>query len=517
MEKLTLENINNAVASVEEFLSPGKIDKKESLRICLGIEEALLDYRENFGEEAEFELRFGNFLGNRKIQILVPGESFDPFTANKSDDESSAMMRSMLIALGKRPAWNYYDKINTLTFTVARKALPGWAKLCIAVVAAAVLSFILKLFPAEISEFVQTKLLSPVLSTFIGFLNAIAGPMIFLAVVWGIYSMGDTDQFSKLGKLLSKKLAQYILVTALIVFFLSLPFFDLVYGNNTGGDGFSTIYQMVLDIIPTNLFTPFTTGNTLQILFVSIIAGVAMIITGEKVQVVATFAEQLNLIISVIMKAVTGLIPFYIFGSLLNLFLTSSFSGLGIAVKLFAGTAAACLFIMLLHTVYASIKSKEPFLQIWKKSFEVYLLALSTSSSSACFSTNLSTCIDKYGMDRSFVNFGVPFLQVLYKPSVMTLYMICAFCMAENAALAVSSGWLATTFIMCIVLSVAAPPIPGGCTTSLTILFMQLGLPMESLAIALTITSLLDPVLTSSDIVCGEALLLDAFREYKKQ
>ena len=64
------------------------------------------------------------------------------------------------------------------------------------------------------------------------------------------------------------------------------------------------------------------------------------------------------------------------------------------------------------------------------------------------------------------------------------------FCMAEIYGVAVSPVWLATAFLIAIVLAVAAPPIPGGALTCYTILFVQLKIPMDASPISIARTSL---------------------------
>ena len=47
--------------------------------------------------------------------------------------------------------------------------------------------------------------------------------------------------------------------------------------------------------------------------------------------------------------------------------------------------------------------------------------------------------------------------------------------------------------------SVSAPPIPGGGTAAYTILFKQLGIPDEALAVALTLDIITDFLITALD------------------
>jgi Na+/H+-dicarboxylate symporter len=72
-----------------------------------------------------------------------------------------------------------------------------------------------------------------------------------------------------------------------------------------------------------------------------------------------------------------------------------------------------------------------------------------------------------------------------------------------------------TALFMCIVLSAAAPPVPGGMSASFTVLFAQLGLPETSIAIILSLTSILDFLVTGSNIFPGQCLLKVTSQAYR--
>ena len=85
-------------------------------------------------------------------------------------------------------------------YTLAKKSIPDWGKLLAAIIAAVALGLAVRLLPENISTVLRQDIIAPLLQTFLGFLNAVAGPMIFLSVVWGIYSIGDASTFSEVGR-----------------------------------------------------------------------------------------------------------------------------------------------------------------------------------------------------------------------------------------------------------------------------------------------------------------------------
>ena len=90
---------------------------------------------------------------------------------------------------------------------------------------------------------------------------------------------------------------------------------------------------MVLGIVPDNFFTPFLEGNPLQIIFLAALAGMAMLILGNRAAIVSLFLEQANAIILLIMENISAFVPVFIFGSLFNMILGKNFSVLLKAYK----------------------------------------------------------------------------------------------------------------------------------------------------------------------------------------
>ena len=119
-------------------------------------------------------------------------------------------------------------------------------------------------------------------------------------------------------------------------------------------------------------------------------------------------------------------------------------------------------------------------------------------------------------MGQRLVNFGVPFGQILYKPGAAVLFWFAAICVAESSCIGTSTVWFVNAAMICIILSVAAPPVPGGMTASFTILFTQLALPVSDLAVILSLTSILDFAVTAANIYSGQCVLALTSRSIEK-
>lgn len=506
--RLNPQDIDAAITQIIGYLESKKRERKEIVRIRLGLEEALLAFGKRFGEEEKFVLKMSDGLGQIRVSVSVAGNMYDPFTKNSASEQNSSFMRAALANMGEMPLWKYSRGINTISYSIKKKTLSSWSQLLIALALALICGTVLKMIPQEITTTIHSDILTPLLNTFMNLLSAIAGPMIFLAVVWGIYSIGDVSAFSALGRKLLARLLIYIIILTIFSGLIMIPVFRLASGDAQVGGGFSEIFEMVLNIVPGNIIKPFSEGNTLQILFIGIVMGISMIIIGEKTQTVAIFAEQLNYIVQLVMEFISRLVPLFVFGSLLDIILNNQVSDIKVSYKLFGVNALGCVVFLILYIIIVSIRMKMNPLVFIKKETQTFIIGLTTASSAAAFSARLETCKKKYGIEDSFTNFGVPFAQVIYKPTVAILYFSSALFAAETYGVPVSASWFAAAFIMSIILSVATPPIPGGTLASISVLFAQLGLPADGLAVVLALNIILDFVETPVDIFGGNAMLI---------
>ena len=512
--QLSNTGISEALSELNSFLEINKIKKNDSRRVCLGVEEVLIRFREQFGEDTEFTIKCGKSLGAAKISVSVKGQMFDPLANRGAEDGTENIMRHALTSMGEMPAWNYYGGTNYITYSVEKFVIPSWVNIVIALVAAVVLGLILKQCPADVVEFISVKLFTPLLNTIVNIINAISVPMIFIAIIWGIYSVGDASTFNVIGRKLFGKFMLHLCLAALATGLILIPCFNLGYGGAQGLSAIDSLFKMVLDIVPGNVIKPFYDGNTLQVLFIGIVIGLVMLKMNEKTKMIASLTEQLDLIVQSIMKMISKLVPFFVFGSILNQIISND---IGVVLQIYRPllfALAAFAALLLVQTAIISLKMKLSPVVLWKKAAETFIIAFTTASSAAAFSSNLKTCEKKYGVASGLANFGVSFGQIIYMPPAAIIYIVSALYVAEISGVQISFLWLVMAIFVSIVLSIATPSVPGGLLASLSVLFLQLGLPMEAMGVVITICTLLDFFGTATYVISVGFVVILAADEF---
>lgn len=508
MPEFTLTNHNIAMAchDVELFFGHSHGEKRDILRTSLAVEEALLDYQEAFGTTGTFQFQCRKRMGRIYAGFSIPGERRDVIC--RDGGEESPVLNSILSGMGHIPAWQYKNGINHLTFQVKKKKASPAVSLAVSVALALFCGMISYLVPEENAAFLSKEIISPVFDTFMGLLTALAGPMIFLSVAGGIYNIGDIATLGKIGKRMIGRFLWMTLALTAVFGMAILPFFPLA---QRGGSAFrfTELLEMVLEIVPDNFFTPFTEGNPLQIIFLAVPVGLAMLILGGRTGTVAVFLDQANAIILLLMEGISAFVPAFIFGSLFNMILGNHFSVLLKAYKVLPVMLLGDVFLMAVYAGSVCIRKKVSPTVFFRKLAPVFLIGLTTASSAAAFLENRKVCEEKLGIDKKIVDIGVPLGQVVFMPGFSVLYFVMGICMAEIYGVEISPVWLATALVLAVVLAVATPPIPGGALACYTILLLQLEIPAQAIAIAVAINVILDFFATAVDLFCLEAELTE--------
>lgn len=503
--ELTGPGIDAAGETAYDFLTAATVERKNALRVRLALEEALLRYRDE-GTAEGFTLRCRRRFRAPRVELSLPGPSLDPLS--EEDGPDSGALTGMMAQMGLAPLWQYKDGTNRVLFTPMRKKRSLMGSLAAALVLAVVLGYLCQLLPEAARLALSDKLVSPLFDTFMGLLTAVSGPMIFLSVTWGICCIGDVASFGRIGRRMITKLILFTVILGIIAGAAVVPFFPLAAG---GGQAFdpSELMDMVLDIVPANFFTPFTEGNPLQIIFVAVLIGIALLLLGEKVSVAASFVEQSNYVVQLIMEAVSSLVPVFVFGSVFRMFLEGGFQLLVKSYKLLPVIVLGTAVMMACSLALVCLRWKVGPMTVLKKTMPTFLIGLTTASSVAAFPTNQECCEKRLGIHEKITRFGIPLGQVIYMPGAVVMFLVASLCMAEIYGVAITPAWLLTALFISVMLAIAAPPVPGSSLTCYTLLFTQLGIPMEAVAIITALNVILEFIATSSDLFCLQLALTD--------
>ncbi len=501
---LSVETIDRLSRLFARALREAGTDKRDVIRIRRSLEEVLGTWLEKLEGMVVLYKTVQKF-GRLTIEVCVEGMQIS------IDEEAQGFLLGsrILSQAGLALNYSYKNGRNCLICCPPPKAhIRKMVGLAIAILAALFFGGIIRILPEGVKD-IAIGITEPFYNTILDMLQAISSPMIFLAVCWGIISIGDLITVGKIGKKLIIRMVISTFAVGTVFILLASPFFKIVWGKNkTAFGGFEDIYTMVLEIIPSDIISPFLEGNALQIIFLGGCIGIVLLILEQRASAFRDVIVQANEVVHFLMEVIGKFVPVFVFLSIFNLLLFDTRVNFGGIIKVFALAIPACLFLILFYVIIVAARFQINPILLIKKQFPTYFIALLTGSSTAAFATNLETCTVRLGIPNKIANFAIQLGQVIYKPGAVIGFLAIALCMAEYYDIEITVIWLITAVLTAGFLAMAAPPIPSGALFIFIVMFAQLGIPSEAIIIVVGLNSILDFVMTASGLICIQAELI---------
>ena len=483
------ENLEETIEDIRSAYEKSTVSEDDCLKICLLLEEALLRCQQHFGKDYKFNFKIKKWFGVPKIIIQIKGEAFNPLSEDYVDDDDddvlpTDVLKELMNFDQAKTVYVYRNGCNEIS-TYAKKAekhikIPG-GSITIAAVLAVICAGINMLLPGEIQNVVLHDFAEPLLKTLMGLIVAVTGPFVFISIVDSICLMEDVATFSNVGLRVIRRFFTVMFLMSLLAAGVCQFFFPVLSFSGENRLAVGELFQLFLGILPRNMLAPFVEGNILQIVCIAILTGISILTLINVVPNLKNIIGELNKLIFKMMDIVSKVIYAAIF---LNVFKVIAGSDLNTIFAVWRIVAANYVFctgfgvLMLLHIAW---KYKISVVDFLRRGSKVFLISFSTASNTAAMSVNLAFAKEKLKIEGKFCDFWLPLSHAMFSPSAAAALVAGVFYTAYNAQLPLSLFSLVITIILSLQLSIATPPVPGGIMAIYTIVFNQLGLPLDSI------------------------------------
>lgn len=347
---------------------------------------------------------------------------------------------------------------------------------------------------------------------FVNALQMLVVPLVFFSLICGVCGIGN---LSTLGRVGSKSFALYMLTTAVAI--ATAITIAAVSGIGKGmnqatdaafaGKDSPPLTDVLINIIPKNPINAMANGEMLPIIFFSILLGISILMVGRKAQSAIEAAEVGNEIMMKMVTIVMAVAPYAVFALIaksiadLGLDLLGQLAGY---VAVLAGSLMVHLFITLM-IVLKLFSGLNP-LMFLKKVRNAQVFAFSTASSNATIPVTLRTVTQRLGVNNSVASFTVPFGATINMDGTAIMQGVATVFIANiyNVDLGIS-GYL-TVILMSVLASIGTAGVPGVGLIMLSMVFAQVGLPIEGIGLILGVDRLMDMIRTAVN-VSGDAVV----------
>ena len=266
--------------------------------------------------------------------------------------------------------------------------------------------------------------MKPLGDGFIALLRILLAPISFCTVVHGLASVRDLRRIGRLG---TKSLLYFEAISTIGLFVgfgagehLQTLELGLHAGNAalsasatstitnaSAAAGQFTVVNFLLSIIPTTMVGAFAGGEILQVLFISVLFGVALSLTVEPTSIILTGIDELQRIIFRILGMIIWLAPIGAFGAMAAAIGANGGSTLLYLARLVALFYAGCLFLVVVIFGITCRLAGLSLFKVLRLIKDEIVLVFGTASGEVAF-PRLVMKLEQAGCDEAVVGFVLP-------------------------------------------------------------------------------------------------------------
>ena len=382
--------------------------------------------------------------------------------------------------------------------------------------------------------------IAPFGTVFISLLKLIAIPLVLTSLICGVASLSDTQKLTRMG---GKTIALYMATTAVAII-IGLLLVNIVKPGkwvpenmraeleaSYSSDASSKMedaaaarergpLQSFVDMVPENFFYSASNNrNMLQLVFVSIILGIALIkIDKKRSAPVVDLFEGLNDMVIQVVNMIMLMAPIGVFALMSDTIVTISSNNPGQvlallqALSVYMITVVAGLLIQAVVVYPAILRffTKIPFKQFFVAISPAQLLAFSTSSSGATLPVTMDCCKKRLGIEEETTSFVLPLGATINMDGTALYQAIAAIFIAQAMNIDLGFGAQITILLTALLASIGTAAVPSAGIIMLVIILESINVPASGIALIIGVDRILDMARTTCNVTgdCAVASII---------
>lgn len=340
-------------------------------------------------------------------------------------------------------------------------------------------------------------------------LQLLVVPLVFFSLTAGTASLRDPASLGRLGY---KTLGLYVLTTLLAVSMaLALAYLIEPGAGMTAEQASFTpppsppVLDVFLGMVTKNPIESLAQGNMLQIIVFAVLLGVALVMAGEAGERATGQVQDWNHVVLQLVTIIMKFAPIGVFALLAKAVAELGYDTL-IKLSFYVAVLALGLVLQLLVVYPLLLRfvgglSPLPWL---RKMRQVWAFAFSTSSSNATIPVTLRVVEQRLGANNRVASFTVPLGATINMDGTAIMQGVATAFIAQLYGVDLTLAQLVTVVGMATLASIGTAGVPSAGMIMLASVLTQVGLPVEGIAIVLSVDRLLDMARTLVN-VSGDA------------
>ena len=384
--------------------------------------------------------------------------------------------------------------------------LPAW--IIIGMLAGILVGFIF----LKIGGTFTTDYLKPFGTIYINLLKFMVVPVVLFSIMSGVISLND---LKKVGSVGIKTFIYYICTTALavviglVVVNCFKGFFPVLDSSVTAGLEYEAaeapkVMDVIVNIFPDNLLKPMVDTNMLPVIVIAIFFGAGVLAAGEKGKMIANLVESMDEVVMKILMMIIKLTPIGVFCLMADVVAVNGAKVVG-SLALVVGVAyiGYILHLVIVYSLGVKFLAGMSPIRFFKGMAAAMLTAFTTTSSNATLPVNIECCNDM-GAEPEISSFVLPLGATINMDgtaiyqAVATVFIACCY------GIDLTIGQMVMVVVTATLASIGTAGVSGAGMIMLSMVLLQVGLPVEGIAIIAGVDKLFDMGRTTLNIT-GDA------------
>jgi Na+/H+-dicarboxylate symporter len=358
---------------------------------------------------------------------------------------------------------------------------------------------------AELTWLITT--LSTIGDIFTRLLQFLLIPLVFTAIVGGIASLRNLGGGRTAARLGGKTILWFG-ITSTIAVLIGIAIGKIInpgagltidpaekFVKRVAGRDQGSWLDLVNNLVPENLFTAFTEGQILQVVFVSLVIGAAAFALGDRAAPFVNLTKSVFDLVQKVLGWVILLAPLGIFGLIGNAFATYGNEFVRPLFQLIATVYAGTLLVLfVVYPLLLQFVGKVNPLIFFRKAWTAIEFAFVSRSSAATLPLSRQTAVN-LGVDPGYAGFAVPLGTTTKMDGCAAVYPAVATIFIANLFGINLSVWQYVGIVLVAVFGALATAGNTGWFTMLTLTLSTIGLPPQVIATGIAVVYAIDPIL----------------------
>lgn len=384
-----------------------------------------------------------------------------------------------------------------LAFYKIWQHIPLWKK----VIAGLLLGMITGIIFGEKASFFK-----PLGDLFINGIMMLIVPLVFSSLVIGIAAMRDPKKMGRLG---TQAIFLYLITTAIAIAIgltMSTIFqpgagVDANFSTPVSSPSTPSLINILLDLVPKNPVAAMAEGNVLQIIVFAVGLGISLTLVGEKGEPVVRLFDGLAEAMYKLTSIVMAFAPFGVFGLIAHVAGQYGLEMLLPLAKVIGVVYLACiLHVLVVYSGFLLFFARLSPIRYLQGSLDAVIVAYSSASSVGTLPVTMRCAQKNLGISESFTSFLMPVGATINMDGTAIYQGVVVLFIAQLMGVDLSAMDYVMIVATATLASIGTAGVPGAGLIMLSIILVQVGLPLEAIAVIAGIDRILDMARTSVNI-----------------